>query len=292
MRLPPVALLQLASAVVLLGAGWPITRYALLQGASPSWFAMGRAVLSAVAVVAVLASFGRLRRPGPPDIPALLVLGLLQLAGFFAFAHAAVAWVPAGRTAILSNSTLIFTVPLSILVLHERIPTRRWGAAALGGLGIVIMTGPWAIDWSAPNVVLGHVFLLGAALCWSVSMLVVRRWPPRASMLDLLPWTFCLASVALLPLALAHDAGVWNGDSVLSMLVIGFVAAPIGTWCIMQATTALPIVVASVGFLAGPALGLILSALFLHEPLTLDVVGGAALILLGAVLAATGGREA
>ena len=68
-------------------------------------------------------------------MPTVLAVGLLQLAAFFAFAHAAVAWVPAGRTAILANCTIMFTVPLSLLALHEAIPPRRWAAAALGAAG-------------------------------------------------------------------------------------------------------------------------------------------------------------
>ncbi|MBV8912859.1 MAG: DMT family transporter [Acetobacteraceae bacterium] len=289
-RIPPIALVQLAGAVFLLGASWPITRVALLQGAGPAWFALGRAGLSALVAFIALLLLRRLRLPVRRDLPALFAIGLLQLAGFFAFAHAAVAWVPAGRTAILSNCTIIFTVPLSLLVLHERISPRRWLAAALGAAGVLCLTGPWAIDWRDPHLLLGHAFLMGAALCWSIAMLVIRRWPPRMSMFELLPWTFGLATVALLPLALTHDPGHWNGTSQALMAAIGLVIAPAGTWCIMQATTLLPIIVASVGFLAGPAVGVILGAVFLHEQLGLDIIAGAGLILLGAAVASTGGK--
>ncbi|HYZ64822.1 MAG TPA: DMT family transporter, partial [Acetobacteraceae bacterium] len=291
-RIPPIALIQLATAVVLLGASWPITRFALLQGAGATWFALGRAGLGALVAAAALAALGRLRLPSRRDLPALLALGLLQLAAFFAFAHAAVAWVPAGRTAILANCTITFTVPLSLIVLHEAIPPRRWAATGLGAAGVVALMGPWAIDWSAPNILLGHAFLMGAALSWAVAMLVVRRFPPRMSMLELLPWAFFLATLALLPMALAHDLGHWNGASLLCVLLIGLVIAPAGTWCIMQATTMLPMVVASVGFLAGPAVGVILATLFLHETLGPDLLIGAALILAGAALASSGGRGA
>lgn len=291
-RIPPVALFQLAGAVVLLGASWPITRFALLQGAAPSWFALGRAGLSAAVAAAGVTAMGRMRRPGRRDLPALLVIGLLQLAGFFAFAHAAVAWVPAGRTAILANATIIFTVPLSLLILREPIPPRRWAATVMGGLGVTVLTGPWAIDWWAPHLLLGHLLLMGAALCWAVAMLVVRRWPPRLSMLELLPWAFALATLALAPMALAHGIGRWNAEAKWALAVIGFVAAPLGTWCVMQATMHLPLVVSSVGFLAGPAVGVILATWFLHESLTPDIVAGAGLVLAGAGLAATGGRRA
>lgn len=290
-RIPASALAQLLGAVVLLGASWPITRYALLQGAGPFWFALGRASLSMTAATVVLGLFGRLRLPMRPDLPALLALGLLQLAGFFALVHSAVAWVPAGRTAILSNATLIWAVPLSLLLLHEAIPARRWVAAGLGLVGVIVLSGPWAIDWSAPNLLLGHICLLAAAGCWAATMAVVRRWPPRRSMLELLPWAFGLASLALLPFALLHAPGAWTRPAITALLAIGLVAAPVGTWCTMQATTELPLVVASVGFLAAPAVGVVLAALWLHEPLTLDVVVGSTLILGGAAVAIVPGRR-
>ena len=287
-----VALLQLAGAVAMLGASWPITRFAMLQGAAGSWFAFGRAGLSALAATAVLAMFGRLRPPVRSDMAALLALGLLQIGAFFALAHAAVAWVPAGRTAILANATLIPAVPLSLLVLHEAIPPRRWLAAGLGLLGVIVLTGPWAIDWAAPGVLFGHGLLLGAATCWAAAMVVVRRWPPASSMLTLLPWAFGLAGLALLPLALLHRPGTWSAASVAALLGIGLVAAPVGTWCVMQAQRALPVVVASIGFLAAPVLGVLVSAVWLDEAVTLDVLAGAGLVLGGALAAVLPGRRA
>lgn len=285
-RIPPAALAQLAAAVVLLGSTWPVTKVALLDGAASSWFAFGRAGLACAVAAVAVGAMGGLRLPRRVDMPALLALGLLQIAGFFAFAHAAVAWIPAGRTAILSNATLVWTVPIALLVTREAISPRRWMAAGLGAAGVVVLVGPWAIDWTSGRALLGHAFLLGASLCWAISMTVVRRYPPRLTMFGLLPWAFAIAAVALLPMALVHGLGTWSGPSLACMAVVGLFMAPLGTWCVMQATTALPLIVASVGFLAGPAVGLLVSAVWLHEPLTAPVLAGAGLILGGAVLAA------
>ena len=82
---------------------------------------------------------------------------------------------PAGRTAILANTTTIWVVPLSLIVLHEHIPPRRWLAAGFGLAGVVVLMSPWAIDWSSRNVLVGHGFLLGAALSWSVAIIVDPR---------------------------------------------------------------------------------------------------------------------
>ena len=287
---PRAALIQLVLAVVLLGAAWPVTKVALLDGATPAWFAFGRAALSMGVTAIALAATRGIRLPRRVDLPSLLALGLLQLAAFFALAHAAVAWVPAGRTAILSNATLVWTIPIALILTNEAITARRWLATGLGAAGVIVLIGPWAIDWTSGPALLGHGFLLGAALCWAASMAIVRRWPPRQSMFALLPWAFGIASVALMPMALAHGLGQWTTTSLLCLGFIGLIMAPIGTWCVMQATTALPLVVASVGFLAGPAVGLLISAAWLHEPLTPSVLLGAGLILGGAGLAAGSAR--
>ena len=78
-----------------------------------------------------LAVRGRLRVPQRADLPAMFAIGVGQLGLYFALAHEAVVWVPAGRTAILANTTTIWVVPLSLIFLHERIPLRRWLAAGL-----------------------------------------------------------------------------------------------------------------------------------------------------------------
>ena len=279
------ALLQLGASVLLLGIAWPLTRLAVLDGAGSAYFALGRAALSGISVLVLAVSIGALRRPGRRDVPALLALGLLQLGAFFAFAHAAVAWVPAGRTAILANAALIPAVPLSVLVLRERISARRWLAAGLGLLGVLVLMSPWSIDWTAPRILAGHGLLLGAATSWALAIVIMRRFPPALGMLALLPWAFGLASLVLLPWAWSHPAGQWHASSILALAIIGLVAGPAGTWCVVQAQRGLPVVVSSVGFLLTPALGVVLSAAWLHEPLTWDIVLGAALILGGALVA-------
>lgn len=290
--IPPAGLVQLAGSVVLLSSAWPITKVALAAGAAASWFAVGRAGLSALAAFVLLGIMGRLRVPSRQDLPALFGVGLGQLAAFFAFAHAAVAYVPAGRTTILCNVTTIFVAPLSVLVLREAIPGRRWVAAALGLAGSAVLISPWSIDWNAPGVLLGHLFLLGAAFTFSLAIVIVRARPPGLSMLQLLPWCFLVATVALLPLALRHGGiGDWSGASMWSLVFIGGFAGPIGTWCVMQMSGSLPVMVSSVGMLATPAFGLALSTVWLGEAFGVDLILGSALILGGVGVAAWPGRR-
>ena len=287
--LPVRGLAQLAASVVLLASAWPITKLAIEDGAQPLWFAAGRAGVSCLtATVVLLLTAGRLRLPGRRDMPAVLSVGLLQLALFFALAHIAVAYVSAGRTTILANVTTIWIAPLSYVLLRERVSARRWTAAGIGLAGVVVLMGPWAIDWHAKGVLLGHALLLIAAGGFSAAILTVRRFPPEHRMLDLLPWCFGLATLVLLPLAWleAPRPSEWGIGALGALGYIGGLAGPAGTWCVMEAAATLPAMISSVGFLATPAAGLLFSAWWLGETIGPDLVAGTALVLAGVAVAA------
>lgn len=279
----------LAVSVLLFGGVWPVTKDAL-RDATPLWFALSRAGLAAVVSALLLAALGRLRLPARADLRCVVAIGLLQLGSFFALTHLALDFVPAGRTAILCNVTIFWLVPLSVLVLGERVSPRQWAAAGMGLLGVLVLMAPWALIGSASlGLAIGYGLLLGASLAWSIAILITRRFPPQRPVLELLPWCFGLGALLILPLALLREPhggigfGAWPHAAF-----IGGVAAPIGTWATIEAGRQLPGVIASLGFLLIPSAGVLLSNLWLGEPLGWDILLGGGLIL-GSVLIAVRG---
>ncbi|MFC3126268.1 DMT family transporter [Pseudoroseomonas globiformis] len=275
-------------AVTLFGAAWPVTKAALAD-ATPLWFAVSRTLQGAAVSGLVLVASRRLSWPGRQDLPAMLAIGLLQLGCFFALTHLAVALVPAGRTAVLANVTLYWLVPMSVLLLGERVSQLRWLAALLGLVGVAVLAGPWAVDWSQPGVVAGHGMLVLAAFLWSCTIIITRRFPPRLPMLEALPFCFLTGGVVLLPLALVLEpAGGVGPGAYGHAALIGCVVAPLGTWAAIEAGRRLPGAVASVGFLLAPAIGVVVSTLWLGEPLGWDVVVAGVLIGMSVVVATRG----
>ena len=285
------AIQLLLLSVVLFGGVWPVTKHAYAH-ATPLWFGFSRAALAALSAALLLAALGRLRLPRRSDWPGLAAIGLLQIGAFFALAHVALSLVPAGRTAILGNVTIFWLVPLSVLVLGERVSRQRWVAAGLGLAGVGVMMSPWGMDWSAPGAILGHGLLLAASLCWSLAILFTRLYPPRAPIVELIPWMFALGALLILPLALWREpfsagGGVGPGAWWIAAF-IGLVAAPIGTWATVEAGRHLNAVVASVGFLMVPLVGLLLATTWLGEPLGWDLILGGALVVISVIVAARG----
>lgn len=283
---------MLLVAVTLFGGAWPITKSALTD-ATPLWFAVSRTLLGALVAGLVLAAQGKLRLPRQRDLPAVLGVGLLQLGCYFALTHLAVALVPAGRTAVLANVTIYWLVPLSVLVLGEKVSGTRWLAAMLGLAGVLALAGPWAAGAGESSTLSGHLMLLGASFLWSCAIIITRRFPAERSMLENLPWCFLMGGVVLVPMALIREPlgqgmhGIGPG-ALWQVLVIGCLVAPLGTWAVIEAGRRLPGAVSSVGFLLAPAIGVVVSTLWLGEPLGWDVVIGGALIGASVIVATRG----
>lgn len=273
-------------AIFLFGGAWPVTKAALTH-ATPMWFAVGRAGLAAVVSALLLAALRRLHMPKKADMPSVLALGLLQLGAFFVLAHAAVAMVEAGRTAIISAVVTYWLIPLSVLVLGEKVPVHRWVAAGLGLAGVAALAGPWAVDWADRTQLIGHLMLVLAALFWTLAIVTTRKWPPRTPVFELLPWCFGLATLLILPFALVLEpqGGIF-GPSWPYMLYIGLIVAPIGTWCVIEVGRRLPGAVASVAFLLVPAFGVLVSTVWLGERIGWDLALGGGLIVASVALAA------
>jgi len=289
---PLAGLRYLAVSVVLFGGIWPISKNALDHGASPLWFALSRAGLAAIVSAALLLTLRRLRWPPRSDLPSVIAIGLLQLGCFFALTHLALDYVPAGRTAILCNVTIFWLIPLSVLVLGDRVSPLQWIAAGVGLLGVVALMAPWSlIQGGSLGMLPGYALLLAASLSWSLAILVTRARPPHRPVLELLPWCFGLGALLIAPFALLHEpSGGIPAGALWQALFVGGVAAPIGTWATVEAGRRLSGILASLGFLAVPALGVLLSNLWLGEALGWDILLGGGLIVISVWLAARGTR--
>jgi drug/metabolite transporter (DMT)-like permease len=273
--------------IVLFGASWPVVKTALATaGATPVWLAASRSGLACGTLVALLGLRGHLRLPSRADLPTLLAVGVLQLTGFFSFCHYAVRLVPAGHTAVLSNSALIWIVPIAALV-GWREPLTRWLAAGMALAGVAVLIGPWSVQWAQPDVLLGYTLLLAAALVWACTIIVTRLWPPQAEAMALLPWAFALSFGLLFALASVteREGGIPSAAWPYAAFN-GVVVAPLGTYCLIELSRRLTPTVSSILFMAIPIAGVFASALVLGEAIGMDLMLGGGMIAAGVGLAA------
>jgi drug/metabolite transporter (DMT)-like permease len=289
-----LAMALLAAIILIWGANWPILKVGLAH-IPPLWLALLRLVLGAALLAAMLAvSREGFRRPGRTDLPVVLSVGLLQMAGFTALMNIGLLHVDAGRSAILAYTTPLWVAPGAVLLLGE--PLGRLGVAGvvLGMLGVAVLFDPAGFDWSDAAVVRGNAMLLGAAFLWAGAILHVRghRW--RASALALAPWQMIAGAVALLPVTIAVEGPpriAWNATSVFVIVYNALLATAFGFWAVMTVTRTLPAVTASLAFLGVPIAGLLFSAWWLDERLGSDKILALALVLAGVAAVTLQGRD-
>lgn len=272
----------LALTVVLFGSSWPVMKIGL-SGATPLWFAAARIGLGAAAAFLLLAALGRLKIPTWRDLPIVASIAICQLTLFHSFSQLGLRHLPAGRSAVLAYTTLLFLVPLARLT-GETI--NRWGAAGclLGFAGIAVLLAPQSIDRTSTGTVAGHLWLLMAAASWALAIFHARRHAWHLGPFELLPWQLLLATVLAFPLAALFepDGGiVAEAGPLLCLAYLGVLAGPAATWASTSVSRLLPTTVSSLGFLGVPVVGLTISALWLGEAIDGPLLLGAVLILAG-----------
>jgi drug/metabolite transporter (DMT)-like permease len=159
--------------------------------------------------------------------------------------------------------------------------------------GVAVMFNPAEFDWTDRNVLIGNGLLMLAALAWAAQIIQVRGHTWHATPLELAPWQFTVAALALLPIALFMDSGRsvdWTGRAAAVLFYNGPIATAFCFWAVVTVNRALPAITTSLGTLGVPVAGVAASAVMLGEPVTFTNLTGLVLILGGLAWLALGDR--
>ena len=202
----------------------------------------------------------------------MLSVGAFQLTCFFAFANLGMQSVPPGRSGVLAYTTMLWMVPLSLLV-GEKVGWRGVAGAAARPRRHRRADRSAALRLERPRIVEGHAWLLLAGFTWALAILHTRRhrWRLHAAR------RAALADVAWRP----SCSGSWRSSSSprghldfsqpelwIALIYIGVLAGPTGTWAAVSVARALPPVTGSLGMLGMPLLGIASSVVLVGEPIT------------------------
>lgn len=283
----PQAIACLVVAMLGWGLVWPANK-ALLETLSPFWLAALRSAVAAALVLAVALPTRRLRLPPRADLPVLINIAVLHMTGFAILAAIGLALLPAGRSAVLAYTTPLWVMPAAALFLGERLTGRRAAGVALGMVGLGVLFNPLSLDWGDRDALVGHGALLGAALCWALSMVHIRAHKWHATPLALVPWEIFLATALLVAAALASGERLpaqWSPGAVGLLLGVSTLGLIVPYWAIASAGRGLAANTVSLGMLGSPLIGIAAAALALGEAVGPTLVVAVACVLGGVALA-------
>jgi drug/metabolite transporter (DMT)-like permease len=219
----------------------------------------------------------------------ILALGLLSFSGSSILAMLATGLLPASVNGLLNNTHPLWIALGTAAFFAPRRPWLLVGGSvlALAGVGLVFWPGPGASVGVGPLSLLGVAVSLGGSGVIALSTVVGRRVMPGA---DPLAISALASGMGLPPLLALSFAFGGLGPLVQAAEPIKLLLVYLGVGCTAVNFTLwyfglkhLPAAQASAFQYLIPPVGVVLSALWLGEPITAGLVGGGALILTGLV---------
>ncbi|MER8422565.1 DMT family transporter [Mesorhizobium sp. M0923] len=185
--------------------------------------------------------------------------------------------IPLAVLISIEFTTPIWTALLAVVFLGERLSRPRLAAIVLGLIGVVIIVRPGV---GAVNP--GQVIVLGAAVCFGVSVVLVKSLTRTDSVVRIIFWMLIIQSVLGLVPALYE----WRNPPLELwpwILLIAFTGMS-SHFCMARALVyADATVISPMDFLRVP-LSAVIGWLLYHEQIDAFTAGGALLILLGNLL--------
>jgi drug/metabolite transporter (DMT)-like permease len=280
---PTVTYLLYVSVIFAWGFSWPLTKYGI-QYVSPIWFIAWRLVLGAACLFIYLLFLKKLHLPKKQDIPIILTVGLIQEGCYYLFSTSGLVQESAGRASLLVYSTPLWVTPISILFFKEKLNRKKIIGFLLGTCGFIVLFNPLTFNWQDKQIVFGNILLILASLSWAVGILHTRYGHWASSMPTLVAWQTTLAAF-LFVISAIYSEPFPSMESLKTafwpILYTGIVSSGFGAVVGFIVTRHLPVITTSISLLAVPIVGIISSCIWLHEPLTLNIVFATFLIIAG-----------
>lgn len=167
----------------------------------------------AVILPALLHDWPRARQTLRSQSPKLQILRIVLSAGAMLAGFTGLVHLPLAESTTITFTRVIFAVLLSAVILGEVVGARRWGATALGFVGVLIVSAPSATEAWNPYTLLALV----AALFTGSVTVILRRLATLDGPGTIMIWH----SVGLLILLIMPTALVWKTPTLEQWGLIG-----------------------------------------------------------------------
>ena len=208
-----------------------------------------------------------------------VIVGILTSAApFLLFAYAALS-LSAGLMAVINASSPMWGALFSAVLLGERLSARGITGLAIGVAGVALVTRPEAGTSFAGLPVLAAT---GAAVCYGLAGAYMRRWAKDAPSRGMALGTQIAGGILLAPLiVLTPSSAALTPLVAACVLAMGLVCGAVAYLLYFRLVTDIGASGALTVTYLIPIFGVAWGALFLGETVSLLMLAGAGLVLLG-----------
>ena len=268
------------------GFNWPVTKYLLSE--LPPLTLRGSSGVIGAALLALLALLSRQSLHVPRWMwPRIVLLGVLNVTAWMVLMGLALLWLPASEAALIAYTMPVWASLLAWPVLGERPTLLRTIALLMAFAGLASIMGGNGLSASMQKLP-GIIMALCGAIGFAVGTVLAKRRPILLPPIPAAAWQI---GIGCLPVAIAGlliettnvSAITETGWALLVYSVVGQFCIAYVSW--FAALARLPASVAAIGTMAVPVIGVVTSALALHEPLGPGQIGALIFTLAGVALA-------
>jgi drug/metabolite transporter (DMT)-like permease len=177
------------------------------------------------------------------------------------------ALLPSGRAAILAYTMPAWAIPLSVVLLGERLTARKLLGLALGMAGMLLLV--WDEFHRIQGAPRGALLVLGAAFSWAIGTILQKKYPVRAPLAAYTAWLMLLGGVPIyIGALLFEDFSKLANVSLTSALGAAYnvlLSFAWAHWAWIKLATSVSVTVFSLSMLVIPVVGVFSGMLFLGE---------------------------
>lgn len=218
--------------------------------------------------------------------PWTLALSLLGVVSFNTLVYSALSMTTSAQSALIHAATPFVTMVLAMQLIGERFCRRLLAGSLLsfGGAVLVITGGVLSLSFNC-----GDGLILVTVVIWALFTVMLKRRPPEVPALALLSVVVLIGVIIQTPLYFIFGDSVLDlvdqaPETLVGALYLGVVASVIAYWLWDQGIAAVGPAAASQYFHLVPLSASIMAWSLLGEPLSIQHVIGAGLVLVGLVI--------
>ncbi|MCW2086556.1 UNVERIFIED_ORG: drug/metabolite transporter (DMT)-like permease [Bradyrhizobium japonicum] len=285
-RIAPAGLMFLAITSIGWGFNWPVTKFLLAE--LPPLTLRGVTGVLGAGLLAALALVRGDSLKVPREIwPRLLTAAVLNVTGWMVLMGLALLWLPASEAALIAYTMPVWASIIAWPVLGERPTVLRTLGLVMAFVGLASIMGGNGIAASTAKLP-GIIMALFGALGFALGTVFSKKYPIRLPPITAAAWQI---GIGCLPISIV---GLLIETSHLELVT------PVGWWLLVYSTVVqfciayvswfaalarLPASVAAIGTMAVPVIGVVASAIALHEPLGPGQIAALVFTLAAVVLA-------
>jgi drug/metabolite transporter (DMT)-like permease len=268
------------------GFNWPVTKYLLSE--LPPLVLRGTTGVVGAGLLALLAVLSRQSLRVPREQwPRLVLAALLNVACWMVLMGLALLWLPASEAALIAYTMPIWASLMAWPVLGERPNLLRVISLVMAFAGLSAIMGGNGFAASVEKLP-GIIMALCGSVGFAVGTILAKKLPLHLPPLSAAAWQIGIGCLPVAVVGLLVERADVADVTHLGWILI--VYSTVIQFCVsyvswFAALARLPASVAAIGTMAVPVIGVVASALALHEPLGPGQIAALAFTLAGVALA-------